>query len=78
MKLKIYQEKSEEIEEEPVRLALRQEGEGILVHVVDENGNHIDASNLVKFYSNGIIHRCSSVNKKLGFQLDSFGKIKGC
>lgn len=76
MKLEIYQEKPEEIKEQIVRLALVQEGNGVLLHVVDKDGNRVECGNLIKFYNDGVISRSFAVNPSLGFQLNKRGQIK--
>lgn len=75
MKLLMY-ELHEWNREEIAWLALRQQGDGVVVHVVDEKGEHIEAGNLIKFRNDGGMERLGGVNDALGFQLDERGRIK--
>lgn len=76
MKLEIYESKEKVKKEEPVRLALRQEGKKIKVVVVDEFGVIEHCGVLLSFTESGNIDIHPQVNKNFGFQLNNHGQIK--
>ena len=51
---------------------------GLVVKVVDNDGNEIDGGHLVIINNSGIISRCPSVSDELGFQLNDKGRIRLC
>ncbi|HEC62096.1 MAG TPA: hypothetical protein ENI27_07565 [bacterium] len=64
-----------EPQEEPIRLKLRQYGDGVAVHVVDENGDNISHGMLVVFTNSGRLRIINNVDSPLGFILDDAGCI---
>ena len=75
MKLLMYEGVSHE-DESVCFLQLIRCGTEIIVVAVDNFGEEITGGTLVRFYPNGTFTRCKKVNEKLGFQLDSEGRIK--
>lgn len=75
MKLEVYSEDEEE--DKTVRLRFLEYGGGnFIVTVVDKRGNRLSQGDLIWFNKDGTIHRETSVNPDLGFQLDKDGRIK--
>ena len=76
MELKIYEEKEKKVS---VRLCLKGAGDGeVKVCCVDEDGEIIDAGNVLVFQSDGRIRMCGGVNDDVGFKLsDRCVKIVG-
>lgn len=60
----------------PVYLKLVNLSGGVKVVAVDEKGEPIVSGNLITFYENGTIGFHGSVNRSLGFALNSDGRIK--
>ena len=75
MKIEIFDGKP--VERGPVlRLRLVQCDLNVLVVAVDEAGDRLSASSLVRFRENGTLGRSTCVNPRLGLQLDADGRIK--
>ncbi|MDD4987008.1 MAG: hypothetical protein PHQ43_14805 [Dehalococcoidales bacterium] len=68
--------------EELVRLRLilepsaHTEDNKVILRAVDAAGKLLPNGNLLVFTSRGVFHKCDRVNKTLGFELDSAGRIK--
>lgn len=73
MELKIFEEK--EKVKQPVYLRLVEGYEGINLIVCDKYGYRTRGGNLLRF-KDGIIILSRNVNKDLGFQVDSDGRIE--
>ena len=67
MKLEIYKETASIPEDEPIRLNLRQEGNTVVLEVVNSNGAHVDLGNLLTI-SQFDVYFHPNVNKKFGFK----------
>lgn len=76
MELKIFEEDKEDKTKPPVCLRLVEGYEGIILIACDEDGGERNLGNLLKISKNGKIYLCQKVNKNLGFQLDSNGRIE--
>lgn len=74
MELKIFEAK-EKVKQQ-VYLRLVEGYEGIILIACDEDGGERNLGNLLKISKNGKIYLCQKVNKNLGFQLDSNGRIE--
>lgn len=55
-------------------LKLKQDDGDVILQVVDNNGRWI--TNLLTIKANGTLYKHSSVDDAVGFQLDSYGRIK--
>jgi hypothetical protein len=75
MKLEIYNQIKQK-EEMPVRLALKQKGDNILVCAVDKNGDIVPGGCLISFQPSGKVIQHCLVSPYLGFDLDDDGQIK--
>lgn len=71
MKLQVYNNTEEEV----VRLKLKRVSGGIQLSCVDENGYHINDSNILRVDNNGKIYLMKKVSNKLGFETDCNGEI---
>ena len=69
-------DKTKGIPKPPVYLALKQDGDGIRVIVVDEQG--YDLNTLLRFNGDGTISRAASINKEYGFKRNGDGSIVIC
>jgi len=76
MKLEIYEPKTGIKEEEPVRLALKQNGKSICLHVVDAEGERVPRGNLLDITSEGYVYFHVDVRETFGFQLDENKKLR--
>ena len=74
MKISIYEESAKA--EKEYRLRLFRIGDGIVVALVDENGEKIDSSSLVSITSDMELVRCCNINSFLGLPLISGSKLK--
>lgn len=73
--LKIYKEA--EPKEKIYRLELKEDGESIAVHVVDENGKHLMGGNLLQFNKEtGRVRFSPSISGIFGLDLNEVGQLK--
>lgn len=61
--------------EEPVRLALRQMGEEVVLMAVDKHGEKMPSGNLLFIFSDGKVKSAGTINKNLGFKLGPDGEL---
>ena len=78
MRLKVFNENNGTKIEEPVNLKLITSvfSDGINVVAVDDKGVPIPSGNILKILNDGTFELHTSVNERLGFKLDSAGRIK--
>ena len=75
MEIRIF-EGSGKVKPQPVRLRLVEYGKNsVMLRAVMEDGNSVASGNLLRFHQDGTTSRCTSVNRKLGFQQDDSGRI---
>ncbi len=76
MNFEIYEE-NKPTKEEPVRLRLTKDPDGsISVRAVDTRGVFKEDGHLLRFTTNGVLHRVGVIGVCLGFQLDEQKRIK--
>lgn len=76
MKLQVWKPTTPEPPEEPVlRLALKLDGGDVILHVVDEDGDHVIGGNILAITADGALRRIRLVNRKLGLQLGEMDRI---
>ena len=73
MIIKVYE--GTEVEEKTVRLRLVPWGNGVVVDVVDLDGDMVSCGSLCTISKKGI-SVCQGVDPNLGFSLDAFGALK--
>lgn len=63
-------------EVENVYFNLVDNGESVTLELVDENGNHVMCGNICNISKkSGRINTCWNIDRKLGFTLDSYGRV---
>lgn len=58
-----------------VRIALRQEDNSVILHAINEDGDHLQQGNILKLTANGSIIRFSGVSRVIGLQIGTDGRI---
>lgn len=73
--MKVIAYDQDDTPEQVVYLRLKQEGSGVSVRAVNEDGSGVAGGNLLRIDPTGI-YRFPGVNPKLGFPLDASGRLK--
>lgn len=76
MKISVYVEEEEEPKEQEFFLKLEKEWDGITLILVDEQGEPVTNGTLLLIGNDMSLLRFSSIDKKLGFPLNSIGQLK--
>jgi len=73
MKIKVYT--TPKFKKETVYLRLVDQGNRVVLQVVDDQGNRVNRGDLLSFRCDGSVIRQQHVNSELGFMLDDEGRL---